>query len=84
MKRKHNRRKAVCDALGIPPDLDPVGRTAVWIEQHRGILGFEPEEIRLQSEQGAITIRGKSMQMTELSETRAYLEGDFDGIFFGE
>ncbi|MBR0425610.1 MAG: YabP/YqfC family sporulation protein [Clostridia bacterium] len=91
MKRKRRMHKAVLDAFGIPEDLDPrlvkitwLGRTVIAVEQHRGILGFEPEEIRLASEQGDVVIRGKGMQMSELTETRAYLEGEFDGIFFGE
>ena len=60
------------------------GKRPAYLDYFKNARSEQIALDQLQSEQGAITIRGKSMQMTELSETRAYLEGDFDGIFFGE
>lgn len=89
MKKKRPFGKAVRAALSLPDDLDPhlvqiswVGRETVLIEQHRGIAGFESEEIRLESEQGTVVVRGRNMNLRELSQSRAFLSGEIDGIFF--
>ena len=89
MKKKRNLRKRIGRILELPQDLDPhlvqitwIGRSTVLIEQHRGIVGLETNEIRLLTEQGTVLIRGSAMRLLELSNARAYLEGDLVGIFF--
>ena len=76
--------------MGLPDDLDPhlvqitwVGRERMLIEQHRGIIGFETDEIRLLSEQGEVSIRGSEMKLIELSDSRAFLEGNLQTVSFG-
>lgn len=89
MKHQRSIRKTVSRILELPQDLDPhlvqitwVGRSSLLIEQHRGIIGFEPHRIRLLSEQGTLCVTGNDMQLCELSQSRAFLEGDLIGISF--
>ena len=87
MKRNKRFRRTLQKAFDLPDDLDPsliqihwIGDT-VLIEQHRGILGFEPGSIRLLSEQGELTVTGENLRIMELSETRAFIQGAITGIF---
>lgn len=87
MKRNRNIRKAIRTAFDLPDDLDPsvvqihwIGDT-VLIEQHRGILGFDPGEVRFLCEQGSLTVTGEQLRIMELSESRAYICGTITGIF---
>ena len=91
MKQRKNLRARLRAAFELPDDLDPhlclltwIGREKLLVEQHRGIVGFEPDEIRLLSEQGTVVIAGSALQLAELSHTRALIEGKIDGIFFAE
>ena len=88
-KRKHLHR--LLRAAELPQDLDPhllavrwIGGTDLLIEQHRGILRFEAEEIRFQSEQGILTVRGTGLRMDCLTESSALLFGTIRTLSFEE
>lgn len=91
MKKRKSIGKRIQTALELPDDLDPhlvlltwIGREKLLVEQHRGIVGFEPNEIRFLTEQGTVVVAGDRLFLRELSNTRALLEGKMDGIFFAE
>ena len=91
MKKRNGFKKRLHAALELPDDLDPSlllltwsGREKLLVEQHRGISGLSETKIRFLSEQGTIVITGQALFLSELSNTRALIEGRMDGIFFSE
>lgn len=79
-KRKHLHR--LLRAVELPQELDPhlfavrwIGGTELLIEQHRGILRFDANEIRFLCEQGALTVSGEALRMDCLTESSALIFG---------
>ena len=88
-KRKHLHR--LLRAAELPQDLDPhllavrwIGGTDLLIEQHRGILRFDAEEIRFASEQGTLSVQGTTLQMDCLTESSALIFGTIRTLSFEE
>ncbi|MBR0081168.1 MAG: YabP/YqfC family sporulation protein [Clostridia bacterium] len=91
MKKRKSLGARLRNTFELPDDLDPhlvlltwIGREKLLVEQHRGVVGLDAGEIRLLSEQGTVVITGKAMQLSELSQSRALIEGEMNGIFFAE
>lgn len=78
---KENRREKK-PLFELPQELDShrffvqwIGDGACLIEQHRGILCFEPTLIRFATEQGVLTVAGEALTMDALSAARAKVRG---------
>ncbi|MBR0508115.1 MAG: YabP/YqfC family sporulation protein [Clostridia bacterium] len=90
MKEKRLFRRAL-HAAELPQDLDPhlffvqwLGDRELLIEQHRGILRFEQNLIRFQTEQGILSVVGKNLEMDCLTTTRSLISGFVSGISLEE
>ena len=91
MKRKHKIIGQILRGFELPQELDPhrffvqwLGGAECLIEQHRGILCFEPDRIRFQTEQGILSFTGKSLEMTRLSESSALVCGGIRSVILEE
>lgn len=80
---------ALLRAAELPQDLDPhlvavhwIGGSCLLIEQHRGILRFECDEIRFASEQGTLCVSGSEMEMEQLTVFRALVSGEIRSVSF--
>ncbi len=89
MRKKKPVINRVLRLLELPQDLDPhllairwIGGTDLLIEQHRGILRFTDEAVRLLCEQGTVEIAGKSLVMDRLTDTSALIRGDIQSVSF--
>ena len=89
MKKKRQVLHRILRAAELPQDIDPhllsihwCGRSELMIEQHRGILKFSDEAIRLCSEQGILMILGKELLMDRLTETSAHISGNIQTLSF--
>ena len=90
MRKKRKHLHAILKAAELPQDLDPHLLAVHWIggelliEQHRGILRFEANEIRFASEQGTLTVCGDGLEMERLSETSALICGGVRSVSLEE
>ncbi len=89
MKQKHKKIQRVLHWMQLPEDLDPhllaiqmIGDASVLIEQHRGILRYNAEQIRFQSEQGILLVCGLNLAIEKLTETRAMICGEIHAISY--
>ena len=88
-KRKHFHR--LLRAAELPEDLNPhllavrwIGGTDLVVEQHRGILRFDADEIRFLSEQGTLRVIGSALMLDVLTESSAYVCGTIRTLSFEE
>ena len=80
---------ALLRAAELPQDLDPhllavrwIGGSDLLIEQHRGILRFEADEICFASEQGTLSVSGGDMEMERLTASSALIRGSIRSLSF--
>lgn len=91
MKDKFFRVKnKVSEELNIPkevildiPKITIIGNTEVTIENHKGIIQFSKECIKLNSKIGIITINGSEFEICYIGDKTIILNGAFKGIFYG-
>ena len=58
------------------------GNHRVLIENHKGILSYEPEKIRIRTETGETVITGARMRIDALFTTEIAIRGLISGIEF--
>ena len=69
--------------LGVPK-LTIVGNMQLWIENHTGLVEYNPEKVRVTSSLGVICVTGKDFVLVELLPTELKVEGKLQQIDFGE
>ena len=80
--QKENISGFAASSLALPADLSRgtarvtlIGSGIIRIENHDGIRGFRPEEIRVASGKGEIAITGKGLSLTVLAKEELVAEG---------
>lgn len=78
-------------SLELPEDVDLsvprctlVGRRDLLIENHKGILAYSAESVRLMSAEGDVVVTGGALTLTEFSGERALISGRVDAVTFEE
>lgn len=76
-------------SLELPEDVDLsvprctlVGRRDLLVENHKGILAYCAESVRLMSAEGDVVITGDALILTEFSRERALVSGRIDAVAF--
>ena len=66
----------------LPQELDASRFFVQWygsneclVEQHRGILCFDDELIRFQTDQGVLNVAGEALVLDALTDSRAMING---------
>ena len=80
---KHQKlRKGLLRALDLPADADGsvirvtmIGNTDLLVENHAGVIRYNDDLVRLQSEYGVLRIEGRGLQLSEFGQERAYIRG---------
>ncbi|MEJ4084277.1 sporulation protein YqfC [Bacillus altitudinis] len=88
MGKRKNRLKAwLTRTLEIPPDvmmdlprITMVGRLHIYIENHKGLLLFSDQEVRLMLKQGQCIISGKNFVIKTILPEEILLEGKIDEV----
>ena len=60
------------------------GNGHLLIENHKGILAYEAEQIRIRSQQGEILVIGRRLKIDSLFATEIVITGNIDGIQFAK
>ena len=84
--RRHTLRRAV-QAAGIPEDIVLGmprvllrGDSSLLLENHRGVLEYAPERLRVRTSLGVMTVEGEGLTLTALGDTDLMLTGSIRGV----
>ena len=88
-KRRKKWKRVVLEALDLPQEADGetvkvtmIGRSDLLVENHRGILEYALEYVRLLSGDGGIRGEGRELMLSEFGAGRAYVRGNISGWSF--
>jgi sporulation protein YqfC len=84
-------RSWITKTLEMPPDvmmdlprITMIGRLHIYIENHRGLLLFSDEEVRLMLKQGQCIIHGSNFVIKAILPEEILLEGKIDQVKYIE
>jgi sporulation protein YqfC len=82
-------RRFATGVLDMPQDLTMempritmIGQLQMYIENHRGVLWFSNEELRLLLTKGQLLIRGKNLIIRAILPEEVLVEGIVDQVVF--
>lgn len=85
------RKKVLVDKLEMPkeivldvPRITVIGRNEITIENHKGILIFEKNEIKIKTSLEPLTIKGNYFEILYIATSTLIISGYFDYIGYGE
>lgn len=86
-KRREAITKAMADFLEIPKDLvldlpkiTIIGRNEIYLENHRGIIEYLPNRLRINLTRGFIEIDGSDLEIKSLMPDEISVSGIVNGI----
>ncbi|MDF2674820.1 MAG: yqfC [Clostridiales bacterium] len=89
MIKKSNIKSRLSESLELPkevilniPILKLIGKNDIYIENHRGIIEYSNEVLRINSEIGIIKILGKNLYIKEINKEELFITGDVNIIEF--
>jgi sporulation protein YqfC len=81
--------RVMADFLEIPrdlvmdiPKLTLIGRNELYIENHRGIIEFQADLLRINLSRGFIEIQGNNLEIKTLLPEELFLIGEINTIVF--
>ncbi len=84
-------KRKVFTALDLPEETVPtvqkitlVSKHDMLVENHKGVLKYDINEVRLQTHEGIVLVAGKKLELLQMTESRAYIRGEIAGIRFEE
>ena len=82
-------REKILSKLDFPSDITldlpkiiVTGDKEITIENHKGILSFESDQIKINSRLGSIAINGKDFEILLIGDTTMTISGIFKGISY--
>lgn len=89
-KRSSEQLKSfISNMLDLPQDvvldlprLVAMGKTQLYIENHRGIIEYTPDRIRINSTAGVIRLTGRSMSIKTIETEEILVSGQISTIEF--
>ena len=82
-------KEKILNKLDFPSDISldlpkiiVVGNREITIENHRGLMAFETNMVKINSRIGAITINGEKFEILFIGETTITISGIFKGISY--
>jgi sporulation protein YqfC len=64
------------------PRITMIGKLHIYIENHRGVLRFSNQELRLRLKQGQLLIKGNNFVLKTILPEEILLEGTIDQVLF--
>lgn len=72
------------DAVGEGPKITISGRGQVLVENYDSIVNFSETEIRLETAEGDVYVRGSELVLTAILSTELRIEGKLSSLTFGD
>jgi sporulation protein YqfC len=89
MIKKSNIKSRISDSLELPkevtlniPIIKITGENDIYVENHKGIVEYSNEILRINSEIGIIKITGKNLHIKEINKEELFIVGDVNIIEF--
>lgn len=89
LKRSREIQQKLGKALDLPhdmvfnlPKITVIGNAQLYIENHRGIIEYSPEKIRLSVESGEVEICGEMLMIRAINNEDIHLDGVIDAVRF--
>jgi sporulation protein YqfC len=80
-------RKWAARVLDLPQDVvfdlprvTLIGGVQLTVENHRGVLGFSPESLRLAMDQGELEVTGRDLVIRTIGSEEVFVEGQIRGV----
>ncbi|WP_170007712.1 sporulation protein YqfC [Bacillus fonticola] len=70
------------DVMMDLPRITMIGQLHIYIENHRGLLSFEDDEIRLLLKQGQLLVRGKGFVIKTILPEEILVEGKVEQVYY--
>ncbi|MBP3038911.1 sporulation protein YqfC [Bacillaceae bacterium Marseille-Q3522] len=70
------------DVMMDLPRITMVGQLHIYIENHRGLLAFSDNEVRLLLKQGQLLIKGKTFVIKTILPEEILVEGKIEQVTF--
>lgn len=90
-KRREIINRALADFLEIPrdlvldiPKLTLIGRNELYLENHRGIIEYSLERMRINLSRGFLEIEGQELEIKALLPEEVNISGDIHTIKYRE
>lgn len=87
MTRKETIAKKIADIFDLPQDLladmfrlTLVGRGQLFVENHKGIILYEEDLIRISVRGGEVAVRGRDLQVRTVYTHEIFIEGKIDSV----
>ncbi|MFD2446109.1 sporulation protein YqfC [Bacillus sp. CGMCC 1.16607] len=82
-------RKWMTEKMDLPQDvmmdlprITMIGQIHIYIENHRGLLTFSDQELRLLLKQGQLLVKGKGFVIKTILPEEILLEGKIDHVIY--
>lgn len=89
MVNKSNIKWRIADSLELPkevalniPIIKTMGRDDIYIENHKGIVEYSNEILRINSEIGIIKVTGRNLYIKEINKEEIFITGEVSIIEF--
>jgi sporulation protein YqfC len=69
-----------CEPIPGVPLVEIIGNTRVLIEGHKGVVGYNENEIRIQTRMGCVRVLGNGMTLAQITKHRLVITGTISGI----
>jgi len=90
-KDKGGLKAIISDLFELPrevmmnlPRLTLVGNIQIYLENHRGVIAYDEQKVRIGVENGEIIIRGVNLQIKNLVAEELLIKGTINGIDYDE
>jgi sporulation protein YqfC len=70
------------DVVGEGPKITITGRHQIMVENYTSIVSFSEEEIRLETAEGVVCLRGKGLVLKVILTTDLRIEGELSSVTF--
>ena len=90
-EKVQEKKEKILNKLDFPTDISldlpkiiVVGNREITIENHKGIISFESNIVKINSRVGAISVQGRDFEILFIGETTITIRGVFIGISYEE
>lgn len=88
-KKKGSFKEVIADFFELPheiildlPRITLVGNMQLYIENHRGVISYDENQVRLSVNNGELIIRGEMLQIKNLLEEELLIKGIFESLSY--
>lgn len=90
-EEKKRLRNSLADFFELPKEvvlnvcqINIVGNIQLHLENHRGVIEYTEEIVRISVNNGEVIVRGRDLRIKNLLSEEIFIEGKFDAVEFEE